>query len=95
MTDAEREQRDRDRQAYRKVRQAPGVMAARLAELHRQLDEDALTASQRLMKEHAVESLERAFRAQKRCMYPGCGRLLSDPVSVSRGIGPDCWEKTS
>lgn len=22
-----------------------------------------------------------------------CGRDLTDPVSVSRGIGPDCWEK--
>jgi DNA repair exonuclease SbcCD ATPase subunit len=93
MTDAEREQRDRDRQAYRKVRQAPGVQAARLTELLRQLDEDDLNASQRTMKEHAVESLERAFRAQVRCRI--CGRHLENETSRGRGIGPECERKVA
>ena len=93
MTDAEREQADRDRDAYRKVRRAPGVQANRLTELLRQLAEDDLTPSQRQMKERAVESLERAFRAQKKCRK--CGRQLSDPQSISRATGPECWEKVS
>jgi hypothetical protein len=93
MTDAEREQADRGRQAYRKVRRAPGVMATRLTELGRQLAEDDLTPSQRAMKEQAVESLERAFRAQKKCRK--CGRPLSDPLSIQRATGPECWEKAS
>jgi hypothetical protein len=23
-----------------------------------------------------------------------CGRTLTDPLSIERGIGPECWEKT-
>lgn len=93
MTDAEREQADRDRQAYRKVRQAPGVAAARLAELERQLAEDDLNPSQRAMKEHATESLERAFRSQVRCRR--CGRHLEASRSRELGIGPECERKAS
>jgi hypothetical protein len=22
-----------------------------------------------------------------------CGRVLKDPVSITRGVGPDCWAK--
>lgn len=93
MTDTERERRDRDRQAYKRVRQAPGVQAARLAELERQLAHDDLTASQRTMKERAVESLEAAFRAQVRCRR--CGRILTAKESREAGIGPECERKAS
>jgi hypothetical protein len=30
-------------------------------------------------------------RLVKKCSY--CGRTLTDPLSQSRGIGPDCWEE--
>jgi len=26
-----------------------------------------------------------------RCLR--CGRILTDPVSIARGYGPECWEK--
>ena len=73
--------------------EAARIAAAREAEHQRQLAEDDLTSSQRAMKERAVESLERAFWAQKKCRR--CGRHLSNELSKSRGVGPECWEKAS
>ena len=26
-----------------------------------------------------------------RCLR--CGRILTDPVSIARGVGPECWKK--
>ena len=38
-----------------------------------------------------ADLLERQLNAVRRCKR--CGRTLSDPVSIERGIGSDCWEK--
>ena len=38
-----------------------------------------------------ADRLEAALAAEGRCRW--CGRLLTDPESVSRGIGPDCLAK--
>jgi hypothetical protein len=35
--------------------------------------------------------VERILAAAGHCKH--CGRPLSDPVSVERGVGPDCWQK--
>jgi hypothetical protein len=35
--------------------------------------------------------LEAKLVAVGRCKR--CGRGLTDPTSVDRGIGPDCWQK--
>jgi hypothetical protein len=40
-----------------------------------------------------VDRLVRAFRDTERCEI--CGHPLRDPVSVARGIGPDCWSRMS
>lgn len=37
--------------------------------------------------------LAHGLRAAVRCQAEGCGRPLTDPESVRRGIGPDCWRK--
>ncbi|MGD9798880.1 MAG: DUF6011 domain-containing protein [Acidimicrobiia bacterium] len=39
--------------------------------------------------EMAFERYEKAFVETGRCSE--CGRELSDPASVARGIGGDCW----
>ena len=36
-----------------------------------------------------AERLEAQLVAFHRCRI--CGRALSDPVSISRGVGPECW----
>ena len=41
--------------------------------------------------EEAGDVLEAILTKQARCR--ACGRALEDPVSVARGVGPDCWEK--
>lgn len=39
----------------------------------------------------AAERLEAVLQAEHRCK--ACGRHLSDPVSIERGVGSDCWAK--
>lgn len=56
---------------------------ARLAEQaaqYRQLGMDELAGK-----------LEAHLKHSGRCKV--CGRLLTDPTSVERGVGPDCWAK--
>lgn len=43
--------------------------------------------------EEAGDALEAILRKKTRCRE--CGRGLDDPVSVARGVGPDCWAKLS
>jgi hypothetical protein len=38
-----------------------------------------------------ADKLERQLVALGRCKH--CGRKLSDPVSIERGVGSDCWAK--
>ena len=38
-----------------------------------------------------ADTLQSALTALMYCA--NCGRPLEDPVSVERGIGPDCWER--
>jgi hypothetical protein len=39
------------------------------------------------LAEHWEAELQKARRCRR------CGRLLTDPVSLGRGVGPDCWQK--
>lgn len=41
--------------------------------------------------EARVSGIEAGLRHAKRCLR--CGRILTDPDSISRGIGPDCWSR--
>lgn len=41
--------------------------------------------------EARVSGIEAGLRHAKRCLR--CGRTLTDPESISRGIGPDCWDR--
>ena len=38
-----------------------------------------------------AEAIEAHLTAVGRCRC--CGTILSDPVSVERGVGPTCWAK--
>lgn len=38
-----------------------------------------------------ADTLEDALTRAGRCRR--CGRDLSDPISVKRGVGPDCWQR--
>ena len=58
---------------------APGRVA-RYAAYYRQRGQD-----------DSAELLEARLVGAGRCKR--CGRELSDPVSVERGVGPDCWQK--
>ena len=42
-------------------------------------------------KADIAERLEAQLAAVGRCRR--CGRALSDPVSVERSVGPECWSK--
>lgn len=42
------------------------------------------------MGKFALEDLAEVFMALS-CSY--CGKRLTDPVSVERGVGPECWGK--
>lgn len=48
-------------------------------------------AAQPLTDEERRERLREQRRALGVCSE--CGRGLTDPLSVSRGIGPDCWSQ--
>lgn len=41
--------------------------------------------------EEVGDALEAVLGSKTRCRI--CGLRLDDPVSVARGIGPDCWAK--
>lgn len=58
----------------------------RLAELHagmRPRAHESVEEHQRI-----IQRLERAFRDTGRC--EDCGKALTDPVSIERGVGPEC-----
>lgn len=40
---------------------------------------------------HAADQAEPGFRVQEASRCGRCRRLLTDPVSIDRGIGPECW----
>ena len=84
-------------------RYGPATVFARVLAGHLQADPDAvfaenwprkaakLAASCRARGEHPhADSLQAALVALMFCA--NCGRPLTDPQSVERGIGPDCWE---
>jgi hypothetical protein len=72
----------------------PQKSARTLADLRRRVDELDAGAAPRSPSEtpesvrHQIERYLAGFRAAARC--EDCGKALDDPVSVKRGIGPDC-----
>lgn len=44
-------------------------------------------------RDDLADQLEAELTSAGRCRR--CGRPLSDPVSIERGIGSDCWRKTT
>lgn len=78
------------------VGRAPGKAAKKLA-YHRQriavLQAGGTPRQYETLDEHrkVADRYERAFRETGRC--EDCGHVLTDPASIRRGIGPDCWAK--
>lgn len=65
------------------VHRAPGKTAANAARLARSED----SADDRLAARALLVALAKAQRCRD------CGRPLEDPVSIERGVGPDCADK--
>lgn len=69
---------------------AAHVHAQRRALIARLEQEDTPRAARQLEEQlRMYNRVDQAFRDVGRCSE--CGRELSDPVSVARGIGGDCW----
>lgn len=70
---------------------AARVQAQRRALIARLRREATPKASRQLADIVAIYNrVEQAFRDVRRCSE--CGLELTDPVSVVRGVGPDCWQ---
>lgn len=79
------------------VQQSPGKAALRLARARRRLDELEAGARPRgsddtvVARRREVDGLTDALAGSGRC--GDCGKALTDPESIERGIGPDCAAK--
>lgn len=77
------------------ARMTPGKMAkargwhTSQAERFRQRGEDSRADEQARYAAKYSDTLRSCGRCQM------CGKTLSDPVSVERGIGPDCWQQVA
>lgn len=67
---------------------APTKAAARARQLRGLIDS---TDEGDLGWESELAALEGALGSATRCA--DCGRPLTDPTSIERGIGPDCWSE--
>lgn len=67
--------------AFRSYVERSPAKAARMAAADRESGDPTRVAR--------AELLERELAAAHRCRE--CGRALKDPISVERGIGPECW----
>jgi len=74
----------------------PGKAAQQLAAKRKRIAELEAGAPARPFEDVAehrkvAARLEQAFRDTGRCQ--DCGKPLTDPTSVARGIGPDCFAR--
>lgn len=42
-------------------------------------------------RDEEADKVERILNAVGHCRH--CGRTLTDPTSIERGVGSDCWAK--
>lgn len=75
-------------QAAHAVALSPAKAADRLTYTRRTILADDTTPEQRAEAVALAGALEAALAGACRCSR--CGRALRDPVSVARGIGPEC-----
>lgn len=69
----------------------PAKTAAQLARLKAHVDAARARGEEAGAFAARAEQLEVALAAAGRCRH--CGRELTDPESVRRGIGSTCWAK--
>jgi hypothetical protein len=65
----------------------PGKAARYLAKMQADVDWVGEIEARRLVA--AIAGLQEGLRASAHCSR--CGKSLTDPTSVARGVGPDCW----
>ena len=65
----------------------PAKAARYLAKMQVDVDRVAELEARRLVA--AMAGLKEGLRASAHCSR--CGKSLTDPTSVARGVGPDCW----
>lgn len=65
----------------------PGKAARYLARMQGDVERVGEIEARRLTA--AITGLRAGLHASAHCLR--CGKSLTDPASVARGIGPDCW----
>lgn len=98
MTPADKDRASLLRQTRRAINKHPGVMTNRLRELQRKLAHDTLTDADRTKAERALENLQAAFAAARRCT--DCGRPIPTTKGQARaaqadGRGSTCEHKAA
>lgn len=91
MTPAEQDRASLLLQTRRAINKRPSVMTNRLRELQRKLAHDTLTDADRAKAERALENLQAAFVAAKRCT--DCGRPITTDHAKDIGLGSTCERK--
>jgi hypothetical protein len=91
VTPAESDRASLLRQTVRSINKRPGVMLNRLRELERKLAEDTLSPITRAAYERALENLQTAFLAAKRCT--DCGRRITTKHAIDISLGSTCERK--
>lgn len=76
-----------------RYRRRPGLAAQRLGALRYQAGHARSVGDHRVAQQldASADQFAAALRHMSRCQC--CGRRLTDPVSITRGIGPDCAAK--
>lgn len=91
MTPAESDRASLLRQTVKSINKHPGVWTNWLRELKRKLAEDILSPITRAAHERALENLQSAFLAAKRCT--DCGRRITTKHAIDIGLGSTCETK--